>query len=220
MRFPAVVILVLVLLPAWAAAETCPPPGVDVPEPSVELSTGVADTVWHNDASRRDITDMAGNAPAEGMYDTGLTRTGTQLRLNPEVWWVELGDGRSCLGLGRVEADWRMEQVEVDIAAEYAPGSCQYRVVHDHESQHVALTRRTFDAHFPRMRARLAEAVRAVRPRIVAGEPEVAGRALSEQLMAVARPVLEAYDRERARVNAAIDTPENYRRTSALCDTW
>ncbi|MGE5504083.1 MAG: hypothetical protein ACM31L_06635 [Actinomycetota bacterium] len=212
----------VLLLPGLAAgADGCPPAGTQAPRPTLELTGGSVETAWHNEVPKAGITRMAGREPAnEGLFNTGLTRTGTQLRINPEIWWVELGQGRTCLGLGRVTATWRIEQMDVDIAAEYPPGSCQYKVVREHEGEHVVLTRQTFDAFVPEMRARLGEAVARTAPLVTTEDPDTAGHRLVDRLMAEARPVLDAYDRERARVNAAIDTTESYRRSSARCPEW
>ena len=212
--------LLLLAFPAMAA-ERCPPVGTAQPRREVTLTASTAPVVYRNDQSRAQITALAGrqNVPLH-IFNTGLTRHHTEFRVSPEFWWVELGKGRRCIGIGRVEAKWAISETIVDVAAEYRPGSCEYRAVREHEEEHVTLTKRAFDTIAPRMKARLDTLVARVEPFVTELSADDAGNQLLKSLMDGTKGVLDEQERLRHDLNAAIDTPESYRRTTALCRNW
>lgn len=220
MRLWGLPALLLPFASAWAG-EACPPARTEVPPRTFSLSTSIAAPVYHNDRRRSAITNSAGRqGVAERVFNTGLTRSATEFRVTPTIWSKRLGDGRLCVGIGKVEARWHMPEVRVDIASEYPPGSCQYRVVKEHEDEHVALNRQALQTFIPRMDSRLQDAVARFTPFMTDASPQQAADEAVRRLMSAARPVLDAFERERSTLNAAIDTPQNYRLVSSRCDGW
>ncbi|MBI2236894.1 MAG: hypothetical protein HYU60_08115 [Magnetospirillum sp.] len=212
---------ILLLATPAVAAERCPPPGMTPPSREVTLTVAAAPVQYRNDRSRAEITVLAGrhDVPLH-VSNTGLTRHRTEFRVSPHLWWVELGNGRRCVGVGKVEARWAISETTVDVASEYPPGSCQYRVVREHEEEHVTLTRNAFDRMVPRMKGRLDALVGRLEPFVTDAGSDAAGNQLLQSLMDGVRPILDQQERLRHELNMAIDTPESYRRTSARCPDW
>jgi hypothetical protein len=214
-------IMLLVAASPGRAGQQCPPANFAVPKRTVALATAVATAVIRNDRSRGEITAAAGRQGVPSMmFNTGLTLSDTAIRLTPTVWRVDLGGGRSCLGVGKVEARWEIAEIVVDIAREYRPDTCQYQVVRRHEEQHVALTQAAFLAYVPKMQASLEDAVARVPTLVTDDDPKRAARHLTDDLMRALQPVFGGYERERNARNAAIDTLESYRALTAKCKAW
>ena len=104
------------------------------------------------------------------------------------------------------------------IDSRFEKGSCNYEVVKVHELQHVDVAVRVRAAYANFFKAVVQNAVNAVLPQATTqrnGE-EIVSSALSEALdVGLAR-----MNGESARINAAIDSRENYLRTQALCPSW
>lgn len=150
----------------------------------------------------------------------GLTHTQPSLTMNPLVESRRMPNGSLCVALKRVEVTWKMAQLLVDIATEYRRGSCPYEQIVLHENQHVAISQNAFVAADRALRQQLADAVRRLEPFVFRGTPQQAATEAGNRLMAVARPILEKFDQDTRRQNAAIDTPESYRAVSARCRDW
>lgn len=212
----------LLLLSGAARAGECPPTGVYVPALNVSLSTWMADPVYSSAENRTRITALSGLASRgeSGSFTTGLTRTSTNLELRVKTWQADLGDGRRCVGLDRVEGVWKITALTVDIAREYPPGGCQYRVIREHEDEHVAISRDAFRHWTPHADRALREAAARIRPRIVASGADTMTARFKDELMGAMKPTFDAFTAELKTRNGAIDTPANYRRVNGLCQGW
>lgn len=215
------VILAGLVVTSGAGAETCPPTHASVLRPTVVLSTGIAPAIYSNDLDRAHITALAGrDAAHSGRFNTGLTRNRTEVKIVPHLWLVDLGRGRHCVGLGRVEAEWKISSVLVDIASEYRPGGCNYRVILQHEDEHVAFAHQSYRTWTPRIEATLRDAVARVKPSIASGNPRQIAYAVTARLMQALQPAFDGFRAELRSENASIDTPANYRLVNGRCPKW
>lgn len=204
--------------PAFATSQ-CPPPGHRPPAPQVELAVSAVEAVVHNHRGRAEITRLAGNEGLGVSHNAGLTRSRTEFRIEPRAKVARLPDGRACVMLDRVTASWRLVEMTVDVAAEYAPGSCAYREVKAHEDEHVRITDHALRRFAPILEARLKRAAAALAPTMGRDGAEVLA-AMAEKLKAASGEVLAEFQAELGRRQAAIDTPESYRAVSRRCDRW
>lgn len=150
----------------------------------------------------------------------GLTQTRTAFAVRPQIEYRTLPGGRLCARVRAVEAEWRMTVFTVDVAAEYAPGSCPYEQILRHENEHVTIHQRAFATAEREIRFRLAELARQTQAFVFTGSPKQAAEQVAARFMAAAQPAIQGYERETARENGAIDTPTNYRAVSARCRDW
>jgi hypothetical protein len=209
------VLFLIAASPAWA--EDCPPARAFVPDKVVTLSTGVGDIIYTGERSRAAISALSGKG---GLTTLGLTQNQTEVKIIPQIWSFNLGGGRYCAGLGRVEASWRITKLFVDIASEFPPGGCNYRVIRDHENQHVAFAHATFQDWAPRIKLALQNAAAGIVPRITKADPTQTAKEIEGQLMAALRPAFDGFAADLKARNASIDTMENYRQTATLCPKW
>jgi hypothetical protein len=215
-----VVVSLLVAHAAPSLAAQCPPPNLKLPPMAVDLDLTVAQPVLHNDRSRSELTQLAGNDKLIGLKNSGLTRSRTEFRTEPRYRLAKFRDGKTCVVLESVKVKWRVEDVIVDVAREYAPGSCQYKAVLDHENEHVRITRETFAEFAPRIKERLERAAAEVRPQWGRDDARDVIDRLTKQISASGKAELAIAKVELARRQAAIDTRESYRDVAARCDKW
>lgn len=207
----------LLAAPMGAAAATCPAgaPGV------LRVNTDLPQPDYRHSMTRPQIGALSGRGHmTNDRSHAGLTQTQTSFTLKPTMQFQRLGNGTVCASIRDVDVSWRMVKFVVDIAAEYRRGSCPYTEIVRHENQHVEIAQRAFVAADRSLRQQLAEAVRRQPAFALRGTPQQAANETAARLMAVAKPILEKYDQDTRRQNAAIDTPESYRAVSARCRDW
>lgn len=124
-----------------------------------------------------------------------------------------------CVYLDRVDADFGWERMEVYVAAEYKPGSCEHRMILDHENQHVAINQRALRDAAPRVRAAMEAVLRDQGPVYVTSPDGAAERALTN-IHARMEGALEGFQRTMAEDNGVIDTDSNYEAVSQMCEGW
>ena len=108
----------------------------------------------------------------------------------------------------------------MDIASEYPPGGCNYRIIREHEGLHVAFAHDTFREWAPRIEQALREAAERIAPQVTATDPARVSREIEGRLKAALQPAFDGFRADLSARNAGIDTAENYRKTLALCPRW
>lgn len=124
-----------------------------------------------------------------------------------------------CVYLDRLEADFGWDRMEVYVAAEYKPGSCEHRMILDHENQHVGINQRALRDSAPRVRAALETILRDQGPLYVTDASRGSDQALSA-IQSRMSGSLEAFQRMMAEGNGVIDTDSNYEAVSQMCEGW
>ncbi|MGE5478321.1 MAG: hypothetical protein ACM3Q1_16825 [Bacteroidales bacterium] len=213
----AVMLFALLLATPAVAGGNCPAGAT----PEVRVISEMPPPDYRHRLTRSQIGALGGHGHmTSDRSHAGLTRTQTSFSVNPMVQVRQIGNGQLCVSLQRVEINWRMVEFIVDVAAEYRRGSCPYEQILSHENQHVDIAQRAFTAADRGLRQQLGELARRQQGIVVRGTPQQAANQVAQQFMAVAKPILEQYDRDTRRQNAAIDTQENYRAISSRCRDW
>lgn len=210
-------LLMLMAGPVWA--ETCLPQGAEIVQPPVRLATESPVPTYANNLSRRQLAAI-GHGNTLDSHHAGLTRTKTAFSVRPVLRFFRLSNGRICAQMTEIEASWRATQLQVDIAREYRAGTCPYREIWEHETEHVAIAKTQFAKAEQQLRVRLTDFAARLRPFIIPGTPDQAARDIASRMMAAMQPVLEGYRMESERANAVIDTDANYRKVTARCADW
>ena len=156
--------------------------------------------------------------PPAGSVLLGLTKLSDHWSMGTRGAAVKLPDGRICFWLTRIDALLGDPTMNVYVAAEYAPDTCEYKTILDHENTHVRFNLETLRDWMPTVKAALTEAARRKFPAIFPGPPT--NEDLRYYLADNMQTVFDLMGDDLRQRNATIDTPENYRRTSALCHNW
>ncbi len=161
----------------------------------------------HTDAVLGDHARALGITYAETHYEANARSSATTMR------------GGFCVYLASVDIDFGWRRMEVYVASEFAPGSCEYRSVLDHENQHVAANNGSLREFAPRFRAEVEKILRAQQPVFTRDAQAGMDVALAsvEQGMSAS---LAQFQKLMAERNAPLDSSSNYDATAKLCANW
>ena len=154
-------------------------------------------------------------------YTLGLTVSQLQLNGNARPHTEVSGD-RMCIGIGELDIILEDPDLTVYIDKKYKPSSCAYRTIREHEKYHVAVSQQAMMFFKSDIEAALKEALRTTPPDIISTGDNVQA-SLEKQFNAVMRkldPLITHINEKIREKNAAIDTPESYAATKALCPNW
>ncbi len=217
---PIMVVVMVVVMAGGGAWAQCPLPSASARDPTVHLVILEPRLIYRHDldlVGLASVRDTFERAPGSGVI-LGLTKRNDELRIRVRSILQPSVDGRTCIWVDEVTARIGDPEMDVYVAANYQPGSCEYNVVLEHENRHVAINRNVVAAFGPRIGAQLRAAVRRMFPMITTN-PKDAAR-LPQILIDAVRPVLTAMEAELRRENGAIDTPESYRQAHGRCRNW
>lgn len=213
--------LLLAGMPGHAWAQACP--GQDRPV-EVTLETRFDPARVNHSLSIERINALfrrtQGDATVRGHERAvGLTQTRSEFHFETRTELFQRADGRFCVYLRRVEATLAQVDTTIYVAREYPRGGCNYRVIYEHEKIHVGVYYFTHRDYAARLERLLGSLVRNVNPRVVASQEE-ARRIHAGMIESGVASLLDSMEAERARKNAALDSPGNYARERAKCPTW
>ncbi len=123
----------------------------------------------------------------------------------------------ACVDLSRLAVTVTLVDPKIFIAREVNYGSCLYRAVLEHEQRHARVDRQILETARYSMRDTLRRRVMALE-RVPAGSVTLAGELLKSQVADFMQPLMNALSLERVRLQADIDTKEEYQRVSKLCE--
>ena len=127
----------------------------------------------------------------------------------------------SCFWVASANVELSYHQLDVNIAAEYEPGSCQYEAILDHEREHVQIAQIILQPYAQQIRAALTTLAIPTRDiPAVAASPEAARAEVQAVFRRVLLPVRDKMNRVVRARQAEVDTRENYRRTFRQCRRW
>lgn len=176
------------------------------------------DMAVRNDLDRKELANLAGMAAVHDDGILGLTISRYALRALTHSTYTHTDD-HVCLWVERIEAALSIPEMVVYVAREYAPGSCQYDAVMEHEREHVRITGGLLQPFARRVEADLKARMAAAMPLTATtlADAEIAARRHLESAMAALIGELEA---ERISANAHLDTEDSYRHTAGRCSDW
>ena len=172
-----------------------------------------------NVTSIRDYLRVRGHV-FSGRHNKTLGVTSYQIgfALSGKTYAVPVSGGY-CVYLSEVVAEYGYRNHDVFVASEFAPGSCEYNAVLDHENQHVAINRTAVRDSGPRLRQELERQLAELPPKFTRDPQFGTDRALSEVYVAMNK-VIDRLGATQAARNAAIDNDRNYDAISDLCKNW
>ena len=192
----------------------------DLPEPHLILKTNPGTITYHNDLSKQEFMLKA---PNEQTPDTAVGLTVARMNIQANGTPQMKGNGRkSCVGIKDITFEIGFDQIDVYIDRKYKPGSCEYKIVKEHEDHHAQLSRQAMIFFKPDIEKALRTSLKNYRPRYVHSkrQAEQVAQRQFEQLVEDVRPVIDHVNKVLAQKNAAIDTPASYRQVTAQCDNW
>lgn len=208
MRTLAAIMLALAAAPAAARADACGTPEtavtVDMPSADVRVER-VADVAAHTAFGAGAGATSSGGAR---WVINGLTKSSYRVG-----YQVEGLAGPGCFAPTAVRITIGVgNPVQVLITDKYAPGTCQYGAILDHEMQHVDILRRGRIIYADRFKEFVGYASRN-------GPFRDIGQA-NERIGGMVDVVRDEMVHAIAASNASIDTAESYLANQARCPAW
>jgi hypothetical protein len=109
--------------------------------------------------------------------------------------------------------------MDVYVASDFKPGTCEYRAVLDHENQHVGINNAALKEFAPRFRATLEKALAAQQP-VFSHDGQAGTDAALEAVQDRMNGHLDQFQQLTAQRNAPLDSQNNYGETAKLCSNW
>jgi len=181
----------------------------------------------HIDPGKSKISNNLSKAQLSGYNSHGRRRQilGTMQGDVDLRWFIkyeieEFGDS-NCFWVASADVELAYRQLDVNIASEYEPGSCQYEAILDHENEHVQVARSIMGPYAQQIYASLTT-LSIPTPDLpsVADSPEQARAEVHKVFKRLLTPVRDKMHRVLRAKQAEVDTRENYRRTFRQCRRW
>ena len=207
----------LVGTPSAAAAAGCiAPDNAQDFEVNVDVDSGEPNI--HNNLSKAQLGTT--NSHGRRAQILGTANTGLELR-----WRIkyQVREWRNvyCFWVASANVKINYHQLDVNIAAEYEPGSCQYEAVLDHEQEHVDVAQNIMSPYAQQIQQALTTlAIPTAHLPSVANSPEIAREEVEEVFRQTLLPVRDQMGKLLRERQAEVDSIENYRRTWRQCRKW
>lgn len=213
------------LLLAGAAACPAPPPGaVDVT--SAYKPIAVVGTEGVEDMTRRVLggkKDLLAAPEATQWKAYGFFSPGVVEEVKVTLAAQPAGAGQWCLHIASLTVRF-VSEPEIHLARELAAdkGSCAYRAVLAHETNHLYRSHRAIAGYLPQLRWDLRAFMDGLGAAGPYREDEIAAAqaALRDKAFARVRAHMDSFSALHAKFQQSLDTPENYRREQGLCPVW
>ncbi len=219
LRAPLAGLLLALTGSGWAgpaAGAVCPPAAGTY---RVDVRTELPPVVIRHDHSRAQLGLLAFHGPTNRVL--GVTASNLRNATAIRYGHRPLDGEGNCFWVDRIEITLRYEALDVYIASEYPPGSCQYQAILSHENKHVAAARALLDDYVQEIRSVLTSlAIPKPRaPRLVetVSEARQLTQATIENLL---RPVFERLRKTMEDTQGRIDSRGEYRRVEKQCANW
>jgi len=195
-----------------AAAPACP-----VSAATITLDASAAEPAIDNSLTQPALQALAGGAHHQGRTQ-GLYRA--EFALRSRVDFARTGQGDSaCVWIEKLALEIAIVERKIYVVRKRRPGSCAYESVLAHERKHQAVDDELLREETSLIRRGLEEALAALPPAspVPRAEEDAARARLAAAVKTALARVLKTLDAERKVRQAAIDTPQEYRRVAAAC---
>ena len=202
---------------AYATAGT-PPAGL------VQVITRPVQVRYIHDLSTARIGSMRREKfHYKGMHNPGITLAEHELKTDYQIGGIRRTHaGPYNVWAETIRLDFSYIRMDVYISSQYAEGTCPYKVIREHENQHVAINTALLARYKDLMeRALLSDANIPTRAHPLRVTSLSMGKSLiAARINRTINPLYQRFKRSLLAENGRIDTPENYRRAQARCREW
>lgn len=208
----AVFFLGLPVTEAGASAR-CPPADFVL---DFRVDQAVARPIINNARPQKVIAKQVGG----NLHTRAQTKTYTEspvdirFRVKPRP-----GGDSWCIYLSKLHIKLHIKDVNVFIAREYQPGTCQYKALMRHEMQHVSIARHHLLQYAPKIRTVMNRYARMMRPQ-VSRNLKKDQRRLTEGLRKNLQAQRRLMEKDLKAAQKRIDTRASYIALEKECPSW
>lgn len=127
-----------------------------------------------------------------------------------------------CVGVTKINFEIGFDKFNVYIDNKYRPGTCERRVIKEHEDEHVTIYKEGMRFFAPDIKKAIRKAVKELKPQEVNSQA-MAQKIFEEQAKQVVKkvqPLLNHINKKLEEKQSMIDTPQSYAKTSKKCKNW
>jgi hypothetical protein len=205
--------------PAMGAAPVCAPYKKPI---TLDFKTLAPKATYNNRLNTQGIRNLfrEHTDPVLGPHEKALGITFAQSRYGVEAQSSATSvKGGFCVYLTGLDVTFGFKRMDVYVASEFEPGTCEYRSVLDHENQHVAVNNATLKAYAPVFRAEIEKLLARQQPVYTANAQAGMDIAMKNIEQGISR-LWSQFQNRMASENAPLDSASNYAATGALCSNW
>ncbi len=183
------------------------------------VATAVTPEISH-DLTLREVARLPG-AAERGLKTQGLTTIKHSMATHTRFSTTK-GTASVYAWFDDVILEVSVSSTVIHIPKEYAPGSCEYEVVLEHERRHGRAAREQTALLAEKLEAALssAEGLPTRFDPVIASNFDAAAETLKAAVAKVVDPVYERYEKDEAAVQAALDRPDPYDAVYRRCHDW
>ena len=130
--------------------------------------------------------------------------------------------GKYCVGVSKIEFEIGFDKFNVYIDKKYGYGTCERRVIKEHEDEHVTIYKEGMRFFAPDIKKAIRNAVKELKPQEVNSEA-MAQRIFENQAQQVinkVEPLLNHVNKKLEEKQGNLDSPESYARSHKKCKNW
>lgn len=208
-NFFLLVVILFLCIPAFAECPKSSRPILDI-----EVNYGKIHYI-HTKSSK----DFPGKAPPTAM---GLTVTDLQSRASGEAKVQSNQEGNLCVSLYKMKVKIGFPSVDIYIDKKYKKGTCNYKVIKEHENYHARVQQEGLKFFTPKIKEAYKIAANKVQPVEISSPDEaqeISGQ-MVRQVEAEVAPLIEYVKKRLQEENMVIDTEESYKEETSKCPSW
>ncbi|MEM7222190.1 MAG: hypothetical protein AAF495_04385 [Pseudomonadota bacterium] len=208
----------LLLLPgAPAMAQNCQPQ--DGYSYEVDVTIDTPPVRLHRNLSRAQLTGKTFHGASSGQT-LGLMQSSLEVATQTH-YFSHVVEGGMCIWVSRIDVTLRYNTLDIFIAKEYRQHSCEYKVILEHEKQHVKVAQQALKPFVPKIISALTSfsIPRAGNPLGVQSldhAKQQINRRIDERIAPLRNQMTQVINKKQAKV----DSPQSYRATFKRCKNW
>ena len=182
----------------------------------VELLIDLGKPVYNNSLSGMEF-------PAKPYSTTmGLTTARLKTEIQASNFIQQINSTTVCLGLKKLRVTLSFPEINVYIDKKYRPGSCQYRVIREHENYHVRVHQEGLKFFSKKIKEGFVAAANKLLPIQISSpeEGEKAFQAMIQDIQKDVSPLLNYVENRIKEENLVIDTQTSYENEAKKCPAW
>lgn len=185
----------------------------------VHVKTHIGNPKYVTSYSREEFLKKTGRRQDERTLGLTAFHMAVDTKVTPSV---EQQFEQICVSISDLDVNLYYPDLTIYIDKKYAPSSCEYQVIKDHENYHVAVAQRALTFYKKDVENVVYDTLRRMSSKIVYSKEEVQPTVarMSDTITAALQPLLQHINAKLVEKNAAIDTPEMYEQTTQRCKNW
>ncbi len=186
---------------------------------NVTVTKDFGRVVYDHSKSRSQFSTMTKKPVSKDTL--GLTLANLQIEVATKVSTSKVAGGYLAY-LSDVNVKMYYGDIIVLIDKKYKRGTCQYEVIAAHEDKHVEISRTVMNFYAPYIQKEIEKIIKNIEPEVIRNPANASSLNIkySRIIQNGLNPMLALIEEQLDKGNSKLDTPEEYKKESAKCDSW